>query len=103
MVKYGEYKGKLRIVLGQDIHGFFVLDVFNSSNQMFRFKTILNEHIIGKNIIEMSGDEPEELIDFLLENVVSGTHKKCYWLFSKNIQDDLLESCVKLVKEKYRR
>ena len=104
MIRYGEYDGNLRIVICQDIHGFFVLDVFNTAHERLRFKTTVNEELMGKTIIKTSVDEsPESIIDFLLDSVRSGTHKKCYWVFSRNIQDDLLKSCVKLVKEKYRR
>lgn len=103
MVTYGKYNGNLLIVLRQDKNGFFVLDVYNQSKQRFRFNTLVDEQIFSKEIISTSlNDEPEKLINTLLDNVVSGTHKKHFWVFSKKIPDNLLTSYVKLVKEKYR-
>lgn len=103
MVTYGKYNGKLLIVLRQDKNGFFVLDVYNQSKQRFRFNTLVDEQIFSKEIISTSlYDEPEKLINTLLDNVVSGTHKKPFWIFSKKIPDNLIISYVKLVKEKYR-
>lgn len=103
MITYGKYNGKLKIILRQNKAGFFILDVYNDVLQRFRFTTLVDENLIGKAIIESSmSDIPESIIDALLANVISGTHKRWYWLFAKKIPDDLLKSCVKLVSEKYK-
>lgn len=103
MITYGKYDGNLTIVLRQNRNGFFVLDVYNHSKQRFRFTTLVDEQVMDREIISTSlSDMPESIIDTLLANVISGTHKRWYWLFAKKIPDDLLKSCVKLVSEKYK-
>ena len=104
MITYGKYIGNLMIILRQNRKGFCVLDVYNRALQRFRFVTDTNEESLCKAIIDSSiPDIPESLIDMLLTRVVSGTHKKWYWIFAKEIQKDLLNSCVRLVSEKYKR
>ena len=103
MITYGRYVGNLEIILRQNRNGFFVLDVYNQARQRFLFTTLIDEQVIGKEIISTSlSDMPESIIDTLLANVSYGTHKKRFWIFAKRIPDNLLGSCVKLVKEKYR-
>ena len=64
----------MEIILRQNRNGFFVLDVYNQSRQRFRFTTLIDEHVIGKEIISTSlSDMPESIIDTLLANVSYGT------------------------------
>lgn len=103
MVTYGKYDGSLMVILRQNRKGFFILDIYNKAGQRFRFYTIVNDQMMCNDIVHTSlFDTPEGIIDTLLDNVVSGTHKKRFWFFAKRIPDNLLGSYVKLVKEKYK-
>ena len=91
------------VILRQNRKGFFILDIYNKAWQRFRFYTIVNDQMVCNDIVHTNlFDTPEGIIDTLLDNVISGTHKKRFWFFAKRIPDNLLGSCVKLVKEKYK-